>query len=166
MSAVTILFYIFMALASGAAVAMLFSKNIFKSALYLLLCLLAIAGLYVLAFAEFLAVTQILIYAGGVLVVIIFGIMLTTKIYGRPIVVSNTHLLGGGIAGIGLFIYLTRYLPFVHAITENGLSPENIDVIGVALFSEFSLPFEIAGILLLVALIGAAVITSQLKSKT
>jgi NADH:ubiquinone oxidoreductase subunit 6 (subunit J) len=165
MSGLTILFYFFMALAAGGAVAILFSKNIFKSALYLLVCLLSVAALYVLAFAEFLAVTQILIYAGGVLVVIIFGIMLTTKISGRPLIVKNAHMLGGGIAGIGLFIYLTRYLPFLQRPTE-GLSPENINVIALAIFSDFSLPFEIAGVLLLVALIGAAVITSELKSRT
>ena len=165
MSALTIVFYIFMALAAGGAMAMLFSKNIFKSALYLLVCLLAVSALYVLAFAEFLAVTQILIYAGGVLVVILFGIMLTTKISGRPLIIKNTHLFGGGIVGIGLFIYLIRYLPFVQPATAKGLAPENINMIGLALFSEFSLPFEIAGILLLVALIGAAVITSELKSK-
>jgi NADH:ubiquinone oxidoreductase subunit 6 (subunit J) len=165
MSALTILFYLFMALAAGSAVAILFSKNILKSALYLLLCLLSVAALYVLAFAEFLAVTQILIYAGGVLVIILFGIMLTTKISGRPLIVKNTHMLGGGIAGIGLFFYLTGYLPLLQRPTK-GLSPENINVIGLAIFSDFSLPFEIAGVLLLVALIGAAVITSELKSRT
>ena len=166
MNAVTIVFYMFMALAAGSAVAILLSKNIFKSALYLLVCLLSVAALYVLAFAEFLAVTQILIYAGGVLVLIIFGIMLTTKISGRPLAVKNTHILGGGIAGIGLFIYLARYLPFLQRPAAKRLSPENIDVIGLSIFSEFSLPFEVAGVLLLVSLVGAAVITSHLKSRT
>lgn len=165
MSALKLLFYFFMTLAAAGAVAILLSKNVFKSALYLLISLLAVAALYAMAFAEFLAVTQILIYAGGVLVIIIFGIMLTTKISGHPLVVSNTHYLGGGIAGIGLFIYLFRYLPLLQRPTGE-FSPEDIDVIGLRIFSEFSLPFEIAGILLLIALIGAAVITSQLKSRT
>ena len=166
MNGLTALFYFFMALTAGSAVGMLFSKNIFKSALYLLMALLSIAALYVLAFAEFLAVTQILIYAGGVLVIIIFGIMLTTKISGRPLIVKHTHLLSGGAVGIGLFVLLTRYLPSLQKQETEGLSPENINVIGMVVFSEFSLPFEIAGVLLLVALVGAAVITSQLKSKS
>ena len=126
----------------------------------------AFGRLYVLSFAEFLAVTQVLVYAGGVLVVIIFGIMLTTKISGRPLVVKNRHVVSGSIAGAGLFIFITRYLSFNQIPETGGLAPENIRVIGQVIFSAFSLPFEIAGILLLVALMGAAVITSHLKTRT
>jgi len=165
MNAVTILFYFFVTLAAAAAGGILFSKNVFKSALLLLVALLSVAALYVLSFAEFLAVTQILIYAGGILVIIIFGIMLTTKISGRPLVVENRHIFSGALAGVGLFVVLTRYLPLLPKYGENGLSPTNIDVIGFTIFSLYALPFEIAGILLLVALIGAAVVTAHLKSK-
>ncbi|HEY9490015.1 MAG TPA: NADH-quinone oxidoreductase subunit J [Chryseosolibacter sp.] len=164
MTAVTILFYFFIFLAGSAAVAILFSKNVFKSALFLLVSLLSIAGLYVLSFAEFLAVTQILIYAGGITIIILFGIMLTTRISGKPLVVRNAHILSGGMAGIALFVLLIRYLPALPE-SEKNISPESIQVIGLAVFSKFSLPFEVAGILLLIALVGAAVITSQLKSK-
>lgn len=166
MNAVAIVFYFFMGLAGLAAAAIVFSKNIFKSALYLLLCLLSVAALYVLAFAEFLAVTQVLIYAGGILVLIIFGIMLTTKISGQALIVKNTHILSAGLAGISLFVLLARYLPDVQHDEIGGRGPEDIEAIGLAIFSGFSLPFEIAGVLLLIALIGAAVITSHLKSKT
>jgi len=165
MTAVTILYYFFIALTGIAAAAILFSGDVFKSALYLLVCLLSIAALYVLSFAEFLAVAQILIYAGGILVIIIFGIMLTTKISGRPLVVRHTNFVSGGIAGIGLFILLTGHLPYTQRAEDNGLSPENISAIALVIFSSYSLPFEIAGLLLLIALIGAAVITSHLKSE-
>ena len=165
MNGVKILFYFFMILAGGMAGAIVFSKNVFKSALYLLASLLSIAALYVLSFAEFLAVTQILIYAGGILVVIIFGIMLTTKISGRPLTVDNANILSGGIAGIALFILLILYLPSIPSANAVGLLPENISMTGLRILSEYSLPFEIAGILLLIALIGAAVLTSHLNSK-
>jgi NADH:ubiquinone oxidoreductase subunit 6 (subunit J) len=165
MTTVTLLFYFFAILTALGAGAILFSKNIFKSALYLLVSLLSIAALYALSYAEFLAVTQILIYAGGILVIIIFGIMLTTKISGKPLVVKNAHVFSGAISGFTLFILLMNNLPLLFQAEQEGLKPENINVIGLSIFSTYSLPFEIAGILLLVALIGAAVITSQLKTE-
>jgi NADH-quinone oxidoreductase subunit J len=164
MTIVKVLFYFFMASAAVSAGAILFSKNVFKSALFLLVCLLSVAALYVLSFAEFLAVTQILIYAGGILVVIIFGIMLTTRLSGRPLIVDNTNIFGGIIAGAALFWLLVSHIPS-GAMDEQSVNPESVSVIGLILFRDYSLPFEVAGILLLVALIGAAVITSRLKPK-
>ena len=164
MSPVNFIFYLFTLLAALGATGILFSNNVFKSALYLLVTLVSIAALYALSFAEFLAVTQILIYAGGITVIIIFGIMLTTRISGRPLLVKNTHILGGGIVGIGLFLLLVRYLPALPPL-DRTLTPENISSIGLKIFSQYSLSFELAGLLLLIALIGAAVMTSHLKSK-
>jgi NADH:ubiquinone oxidoreductase subunit 6 (subunit J) len=165
MSAVTLIFYFFMLLAALGAVGILFSNNVFKGAIYLLVSLISVAALYALSFAEFLAVTQILIYAGGIAVVILFGIMLTTRISGRPLVVKNTHQLSGGLVAVILFTLLLQYLPALPA-WDRTLGPENISSIGLTLFSAYTLPFELAGLLLLLALIGAAVITSHLKSKT
>ncbi|MEX1239311.1 MAG: NADH-quinone oxidoreductase subunit J [Cyclobacteriaceae bacterium] len=165
MNLTEIFFYFFILLAAISAGAIVFSGDVFKSALLLLTCLLSIAALYVLSFAEFIAVTQILIYAGGILVIIIFGIMLTTKISGQALTVQNTNIFSGGIAGIGLLTLLVRYLPDIPPAESKGLQPQDISVIGLKIFSLYSLPFEIAGLLLLVALVGAAVITSHLKSK-
>jgi len=164
MSFVQFLFYFFMAVAGAGALAILFSKNVFKSAIYLLVCLLSIAALYALAYAEFLAVTQILIYAGGITVLIIFGIMLTTRISGKPLVVKNRHSISGGVVAVAFFILLIRYLS---TLPDQGatLQPRSMSATGLELFSRYSLPFELAGLLLLIALIGAAVITSQFKSK-
>lgn len=163
MKPINILFYFFIALASLGAVAIVFSRNVFKSALYLLATLISIAALYVLSYAEFLAVTQILIYAGGITVIIIFAIMLTTKVSGSPLVVTHTHVLSGGLAATALFVLLVKNLS-VFAPIHNSLPPESISVIALQIFSIYSLPFEVAGLLLLIALIGAAVIT-QIKSK-
>jgi NADH:ubiquinone oxidoreductase subunit 6 (subunit J) len=165
MNMVKILFYVFIFIAGSSAVAIVFSRNVFNSALYLLVTLLAVAALYVLSFAEFLAVTQILIYAGGILVIIIFGIMLTTRISGRPLVVEHAHIFGGGLAAISLLAILFLYLPSITTSNQEAMSPESIRSTGLLLFSVYTLPFEIAGILLLVALIGASVISSNLKPK-
>lgn len=165
MSVTGIIFYFFVAMASLGAAAILFSANVFKSALYLLVTLLSVAALYALSRAEFLAVTQILIYAGGIAVIIIFGVMLTTRMSGRPLVVRHKHVLSGGMVAIALFILLVRYLPSL-PMNRQSVEAEGISVIATRIFSLYSLPFEIAGVLLLIALIGAAVITAHLKSKT
>jgi NADH-quinone oxidoreductase subunit J len=155
----------FISLAACGAVGILFSRNVFKSALYLLMTLLSVAALYAMAFAEFLAVAQILVYAGGITVIIIFAIMLTTRIAGRPLVVSHKHILSGAMAGIGLFIILLVYLPRFGASAKMP-GPSDVRSIALEIFSLHSLPFEIAGLLLLIALIGAAVITSNIKTRT
>jgi len=165
MSFVDAIFLFFAGLSAMAAIAIVFSKNVFRSALWLLVCLLSLAGLYVLSTAEFLAVAQILIYAGGILVILLFGIMLTTRISGKPLVVEHRHILSGALTAVALFVLLSLYLPGL-TVEKNMLSPEPVSTLGLQLFSQYSLVFEIAGVLLLVALIGAAVIASELKSKT
>ncbi len=157
-------FYFFVVMAGAGAVGILFSSNVFKSAIYLLVTLLSLAALYALSFAELLAVAQILVYAGGIAVIIIFGVMLTTRMLGRPLTVRNTNILSGALIGIGLFTLLARYLTSI-PLAERALEPEGISPVALRIFSLYSLPFEVAGLLLLIALIGAAVVTSTLKSK-
>jgi NADH:ubiquinone oxidoreductase subunit 6 (subunit J) len=158
-------FYIFSVLAVGSSITILFTRQLFHAALLLLVCLLSIAGIYVISFAELIAVTQILIYAGGILVIILFGIMLTTKIAGKPLVVTNNKWFAGFSLGIPLLVIL------LYGISEedfNGMgtypqAPDYtlINRIGIELMTDFLLPFEMAGILLLIALVGAAVTASQ-----
>jgi NADH-quinone oxidoreductase subunit J len=164
MSAINILFCFFILTAMLGAIAILFSRNVFKSALYLLVTLLSIASLYVLSYAEFLAVAQILVYAGGITVIIIFGIMLTTRISGQPLVVRNRHVLSAGLASILLFVLLVKNLSIFAPLSDK-MPPQHIRETGLQIFTIYSLPFEVAGLLLLIALIGAAVVTSQLKSR-
>lgn len=167
MTLVTIIFYFFIASATVATLGILLSKNVFKSALLLLVVLLSLAAIYVIAFAEFVAVTQILIYAGGIAVVIIFGIMLTSKITGKAVAVANGNLFGGVLGGLTLMILLGNFISdeFNVQATENVSPEKNIETIGTGFMTSYALPFELAGVLLLVALIGAAVISSTLKSE-
>lgn len=164
-----VLFYTFSLIAIISCIGILLTRNVFYAALMLLACLLSVAGIYVLSFAEFVAVTQILIYAGGVLVVIIFGIMLTSKIAGTPLMVKNSKWAAGIITGLSFLAILTitisRHLPAKSAKAPDSYIQNNIERIGIELMTGFVLPFEIAGILLLMALIGAAVMASFNKKK-
>lgn len=160
-----IMFYLFIALAALSSLGILFIRNVFYAALLLLVCLVAIAGLYILAFAEFLAVTQILIYAGGILVLIIFGIMLTSKLSGVPLVASNKKWFAGSLVGVTLFYLLINFLRhenfFQQDITYDGQEKwKPVNLIGIDFMTGYLLPFEVAGVLLLIALIGAAVTAS------
>jgi NADH:ubiquinone oxidoreductase subunit 6 (subunit J) len=162
MSAMVIIFFFFMILAASSAISILFINNVFKAALLLLVCLLSLAGLYVISSAEFVAVTQIMIYAGGVLVVIIFGIMLTTRMAGKPLQTGNANIIGGLVIAAGLGIIFVPLLieRFGHQKTTGQFHGNAVTETGTQLMSTFVLPFEIAGILLLVSLIGAAVLSS------
>lgn len=164
MSLYTIIFYFFASLAALSAIGLVFSKNVFYGALLLLVCLLSVAGLYVLAWAEFIAIAQLLIYAGGVLVVILFGIMLTAKLGQKPLRIQHNNLIAGIFVSVSLAIMLICYLPGQPAASTPALAETGsgtVQTIGVNLMTDYVLPFEIAGILLLVALIGAAVIASH-----
>jgi NADH-quinone oxidoreductase subunit J len=163
------MFYFFEAVAALSAVGLALVRNVFYGALLLVVCLLALAGIYVLAFAEFIAVTQILIYAGGILVVIIFGIMLTTKISEKPLVVEHSYILSGVLAAAACFCMLVFVVSNESFVTLTAhLEPppvHTVQAVGISLFSKYMLPFEIAGLLLLIALIGASVLASNIKSK-
>ena len=141
-------------------------KNIFHSALFLILCLFSIAGIYILLHAEFLAAAQVLIYVGAVAILIIFAIMLTSNLAGRNIVQTNKNALVaffvclvfifctvGLIHKTGVWVYATKTLP-----------ADNIVTIGKLLMTEFMLPFEVVSVLLLAAMIGAIVLAREDKS--
>jgi NADH:ubiquinone oxidoreductase subunit 6 (subunit J) len=165
MSIFSIVFYGFEFLAAISAISILFVKSVFQAALLLITCLLSLAGIFVLSSAEFVAVTQILIYAGGVLVLIIFGIMLTSRLAGKPLIVKNQYIFAGSLMAVFFSTVLIKLFSeqnFFQAETSVIKGSENpINRIGISLMSDYVLPLEIAGVLLLIALIGAAVTASS-----
>ena len=166
MTSVEIMFYVFTFTAIAGVVGILVTRNVFKGALFLLVCLLSIAAIYVMLSAEFVAVTQILIYAGGIVVVLIFGIMLTTRISGKPLVVTNANIFSGALVSIALLAVLINLIAYGTGSTAPGSIPSaTLEHVGINFMTSHALPFEVAGVLLLVALIGAAVVTSFMKSK-
>jgi len=166
MNAAVILHYFFLGTAAIATIALLFARNVFYGALLLLITLLSLAGLYVLSFAEFLAMTQILVYAGGILVLIIFAVMLTSHLNGKPLLIDHSNRLAGGLLGLTVFAMLTSLMVGQQQLQTGGNGePISIMLLGRLLMTSYVFPFELTGIVLLIALIGAAVIASSSTTK-
>lgn len=165
MNLLELTFYFFYAMVASSAIALLFVKNIFHAAIALLSCLLGIAAIFILSMSEFAGVAQILLYAGGVVILLIFGIMLTNKSGAQPVPIKNTGLLGGLAVGAGLFFLLIFFVNKTLFILPANTQVGSIESIGVELLTSYVLPFEITGILLLAVLAGAATIAGFKASK-
>src|SRR5678816_2073353 len=155
------LFYLFAGMAGVSAVGLVISRNIVRSAVCLLFTLTGVAGLYFLLGAEFLAAVQLVVYAGGTLILIIFGVMLTSKspfsrFAPKPgeIVVS---LAIGAVLMLSLVWGINRAIS-AGAFRSDAYAADNYPIValGQALLGDFLVPFEIASVLLLVVMIGAA----------
>lgn len=149
-------------IAAVSAAAVLFVKEVFHAALSLLVCLLCVAGIFVTFNAEFLAVVQILVYAGGVILLLVFGIMLTVR--SNPLEQKNRsqNEIMSGLVGLALLAVMIVALgeTLMPTAPSTSLSPEDI---GALLMTRYALPFEVAGMLLLVSLIAAIVAATQGK---
>ena len=160
------LFYAFGVMALLSALGILFTRNVIHAAFMLVLTFFAIAGIYILANASFVGVTQLLIYVGGILILMIFGIMLTNRLNGKALITENQNQYVGILIG-GVFFSLLTYI----ILTANLSSIEQgqpqmanlIEFIGINMMSKYLIPFEIAAVLLLIALIGAAVLSEKRK---
>ncbi|MDX9758690.1 MAG: NADH-quinone oxidoreductase subunit J [Bacteroidota bacterium] len=164
----TILFYVFAALTIVPAFFVVFSRSLIYAAFSLLFTFLGVAGLYVLLSADFIAVAQIMVYIGGILVLLAFGVMLTKKAVDVEIqanvarTIPATIVVAVTFATLFIVLVLPGYSPWV----ETAYQPEIVGTsmeIGELLMTSFILPFEVAGILLLVAVMGAALIARKPK---
>ncbi|CUU05589.1 NADH dehydrogenase subunit J [Candidatus Thermokryptus mobilis] len=162
MSLFDIAFYIIAVLTIVSAIVVVSARNIVYSAFALLFTFFGVAGLYVLLNADFIAVTQVLIYVGGILVLIIFGIMLTTKFFDVPVRTETLHVVPaivvtGAIMGTLVGVILkTKWFNLMDVQWENTTKR-----IGEKLMTDFLLPFEVASVVLLVALLGAVIIARR-----
>jgi NADH-quinone oxidoreductase subunit J len=157
-----VIFYILAALIIGSGVMVVSMKNIFHSALFLVLCFFSVAGIYVLLSAEFLAAVQVLIYVGAITILMIFAIMLTARLYSAQIRQTNEQVIPGLII-VGALLVITI---FTLSKTAWKLSSESAQIpsiagIGKLLLTTYVLPFEIVSVVLLSALIGAIIIARR-----
>jgi NAD(P)H-quinone oxidoreductase subunit 6 len=155
------IFYAVAALTVAGAAAVALSRNILYSALGLLASLLGAAGLYVFLSADFVAVAQVFIYIGGVLVLILFAVMLTNRIGEVNISNSSMGWVGGGIlcaVMLGLLLVVAFQVPWV--LRTTGGAPTTAPI-GHALLQQWLLPFELASLILLATLIGAIIIARK-----
>ncbi|MER2997946.1 NADH-quinone oxidoreductase subunit J family protein [Pontibacter populi] len=165
------LFYIFAALAIVSGAYMVLTRNLLYAGFSLLITLLSIAGIYVLLFADFIAVTQLMVYVGGVLVLILFGIMLSSRVQDKSVLSENVNTVWGalvaGLIVVGLSYSILKAnigaLPWLQTteIDVLGDQKSTVQMIGIKLMTDFVLPFEIASLLLLIALMGAAYIATD-----
>ena len=146
----------------GAALAVVTSKNLFHSALFMVLSFVGVAGLYVLLEAGFLAAVQVLIYVGAISILIIFAIMLTRRLMARDLVQRNAQWGISALVALLLFAVLGFVLLRVNwPVVEAAVPDESISILGQKLMSTYALPFEVASVLLLVALVGSIIIARE-----
>jgi len=163
MSGEALVFWTFATLTVASAAVVVLSRTLIYSAFALLVTFFGVAGLYVLLGADFLAATQLLVYVGGILVLLLFGVMLTHKIYDLDLRSGSTQLGSGLIVAAGLFVILTALaLRTEWPAAERALEPTTAGI-GRLFLGEYLLPFEAASVLLLVALMGAAMIVRRKK---
>jgi len=160
----TVLFYVFAFLAIVSAVFVVSAKNIVHSAYSLFVTLFSIGVFYVLLKADFIAVTQLMVYIGGILILMLFGIMLTQKVTDIEIKIKILNIVPSvlftvGITAILLFIMLTTKWN----IRTPQVNETTVNLIGKQMLSGYLLPFEVASVVLLIALIGAAMYARKSK---
>ncbi len=160
MTIADIVFYLLAALAIIGGIGVVTMPNVVHAALFLILSLLAVAGFYILLSSEFLALVQVLIYAGAVATIILFGLMLTRGGRDMPAVpVSAQWPLALLSAGTLMAVLLIAVLDSEWPRDAGQVTLISINTLGGALFRDWLLPFEVASVILLVALIGAVVIS-------
>jgi NADH-quinone oxidoreductase subunit J len=159
-----IIFYIFAAITILSALFVVTTRNIVHSAFYLLFTFFGVAGIYVLLGADFIAIAQIMVYVGGILILILFGVMLTNKITSVEIRTGTVQMLPAAI-GVAIFMgAVISVMIMTNWKSEPGMLPVTTTKdLGHLLINDYVLIFELLGILLLIALIGAASIARREK---
>ena len=155
-------FYIIASITIASAYWVVVSSRLIYSAIALLFTLFGIAGLYIFLYADFLAASQVIVYVGGILVLIIFGVMLTSKISDVSFQHSSRNQIAGSFFALGIFsliisVAMRTEWPEFTLISIEGTTK----IIGEMILTEYLLPFEAVSVLLLSALIGAAMLSRR-----
>jgi NADH-quinone oxidoreductase subunit J len=163
----TVFFYAFALLTLGGAILTITRRNAVHSAISLIVSLLGVAGLYLLQHAEFLFAVQIVLYVGGIMVLFLFVIMLvnldqmaTERQFNRAWMVGIAAVVAVGVE-IAYFFYRGQDSFKLAAVAEPPAAAGNTEVLADVLFKQYLLPFEIASILLLVAVVGSVVMAKK-----
>ncbi len=162
-----IVFYFFAVLAVISAILVVTRRNVVQSAIFLITALLATAGIFLQADAEFLFIVQVILYAGGIMVLFVFVIMLINLDVSLHQIQFNRGWWIGALIALFVGAELTfaivvgrSQLPLPEAAPAAALEPST-QLVGKVLFGDYMLPFEVASILLLVAMIGAVVMAKK-----
>ncbi len=163
----TALFFLFAGLAIASAISLVYHKNPLYSAISLVGVLISLACIYVTLAAPFIAAVQILIYAGAIMVLVVFVIMLLNLDEDKPFNRLRYLYLVGGILGV---VLLAQTFFIFYAVMRAPKQAVNVDEtvgralsIGSAMFTEYLLPVEIVGILLLMAIVGSVILARRFQ---
>jgi len=159
-----VVFWVLAVVMTGAAVRVVTSTNVVHAALYLVGTLMGAAALYVLLLAEFVAWVQVLVYVGAIVVLLLFGLMITRAPIGKAQQLDNNQRPLAAICALAIF-GVTSWI-MVDAFEGQEIALSNADGtttqrVGEVIFSEYVLPFEVVSVLLLAALVGAVVIARK-----
>jgi NADH-quinone oxidoreductase subunit J len=152
----TIAFWSLAIVLVGSALAVVLSKNLFHSVLWLALALTGTAGVFLLLEAEFLAAVQLLLYAGGIVTIVVFAIVVTERLVGERITQTNRRITAGmvtSLAFVALVVSFISQQPL--ATTRQPLTTDLTRTLGESVLTRFVLPFELLGVLMLAAMLGA-----------
>ena len=140
----------------GSALAVVLSKNLFHAVLWLALALTGTAGIFLLLDAEFLAAVQLLLYAGGVITIVVFAIVVTERLVGERLTQTNMRMGGGALVSavlLGFIVSVVGRHPL--PATRPDMPGDLTRVIGQAVLTRYVLPFELLAVLMLAGLLGA-----------
>jgi NADH:ubiquinone oxidoreductase subunit 6 (subunit J) len=140
----------------GSALAVVLSRNLFHSVLWLALALTGTAGVFLLLEAEFLAAVQLLLYAGGVVTIVVFAIVVTERLVGERITQTNRRITAGALVALAFVAFVVNFIsqqPL--AATRQPLTSDLTRTLGEGVLTRFVLPFELLGVLMLAAMLGA-----------
>lgn len=164
---VEILFYILSTVTLGSAFLTILSKNPIHSAIWLVVCFFSIAGHYALLNSQFLAMVHIIVYSGAIMILMLFTIMLMnlniSDEIAKPIVTKIIATVCFCLIGFFLVTALAQASPALETYSDTGIDFQSIQVLGKVLLNEFVVPFEMAAVLLLMAMIGAVLISKKDK---
>jgi NADH-quinone oxidoreductase subunit J len=167
MSLLTI-FYILAALTLATGFMTVISKNPIHSAIYLVLCFFSIGGHYLLFNAQFLSLVHIIVYAGAIMVLILFTIMLMNlnkeNEPNKNMLSKISAAIAFGLLCLVMLATFIKTMPIIDAYKQSGQDFQSIKVLGKVLLNEYMVPFEFASILLLVAMIGAVLLSKKSTS--
>lgn len=164
---ITVIFYILAAITLGTALMTVLSKNPVHSAVYMIICFFSLAGHFLLINSQFLAIVHIIVYAGAVMVLLLFTLMLMNlndhHEERKKIASRIASILAACLTAFVLLAVLLKASPVIETYKSTGVDYQSVAVIGQVLLGEYLIPFEFASILLIAAMIGSVLVSKREK---
>ncbi len=158
---VTVAFYLFAAITLVAGAVVVTARNIVHSAIALIASFFGVAALYVLLDAELLAAVQVLIYVGGITILLLFAIMLTSRISGQGLRILNAQVWPSAVVVLGLLGLMLYATARGLTGSRPAVPPDAVASFGTLLVTTYALPFEVVSVLLLAAMVGAILLARR-----